>query len=41
MMVLFTNLHTCCYGCETTKLYGIAGPSVEDYLDSVNRGLMA
>jgi hypothetical protein len=40
MMLLFANMHTCCYGSETTKLYGIPGPSVHDYLFSVNNGLM-
>jgi hypothetical protein len=41
MMVLFTNLHTCAYGCETTALYGIDPPTVEEYLYSTNNGLMA
>jgi hypothetical protein len=39
-MVLFTNLHTCCYGGETTALFGVDPPSVEEYLYSSNHGLM-
>lgn len=31
--VLLANTHTCMYGCQHTKYFGIAPPSVDEYFD--------
>ena len=36
MMVLFTNMHVCMYGSDTTQMYGVTPPTVEEYLQSAN-----
>ena len=41
MMVIFTNLHTCCYGSQTAALFEIDPPTPEEYLHAANNGLMA
>ena len=38
--VLFSNLHTCCYGSQTTGVFGVAPPTMAEYLYSVNNGLL-
>jgi hypothetical protein len=38
--VLFQNLHTCLYGAESTGVFHIYPPTVEEYLHSINNGLM-
>ena len=40
VQVLFSNLHTCCYGPQTTGVFGVAPPTMAEYLYSVNNGLL-
>lgn len=35
--VLFTNCHTCLYGSQTSDYFGVAPPSIELYLDTLER----
>jgi hypothetical protein len=38
--ILFQNLHTCCYGAQTTGVFHTDPPSVDEYLYNINNGLM-
>jgi hypothetical protein len=38
--VLFQNLHTCLYGAQSSAVFHIDPPTVQQYLHNINHGLM-
>lgn len=36
---LFVNLHTCAYGSQCTALFRVERPTMQEYLENINRNL--